>query len=564
MRIFTNHFGYLPNSPKIAIVQAPAGLEHLPICLQDCRSKQPLWRGKMEACGPVDQWRDWYFYRVDFSTFAELGHFEFKLLVNDQPVASQPFEIRQGLFTDELFAAVVDYFGMNRCAGDTDQWDHSVGFVDTPDKPRVDVHGGWYDASGDWSKYLSHLSYANYLNPQQIPMVVWSMQDCLDDMPRPVAGLKALMDEMLFGADFLVRMQDPEGYFYTTIFDVWSKDKTRREICAYQTQKGTKTTAWQAGYRQGGGMAIAALARAYRFGQARDFEPQAYLQAAITGFDHLETHNLNYLDDGQENVIDDYCALMAALELYQSQPEPRFAEAAHRRAANLHARLSQDEQFQGWLRADDQGQRPYSHCAEEGLPIIAMLQYAQRIPDANQQWTHEFVQQQLTYWLQVSTRVNNPFLYPRHYCKPLSTGKQDQFFFTHDNESGYWWQGENARLASMASACLRSLQQLNLPSELAEQTRMFAYQQWNWLLGLNPFSACMVQGFGYNNPFYRADWPGHTGGVCNGITSSLTNEHDIALCETDDPFQNWRWGEQWIPHGAWFLLLLKDITKEQL
>jgi len=26
---------------------------------------------------------------------------------------------------------------------------------------RVDVHGGWYDASGDRSKYLSHLSYAN-------------------------------------------------------------------------------------------------------------------------------------------------------------------------------------------------------------------------------------------------------------------------------------------------------------------------------------------------------------------------------------------------------------------
>ena len=35
---------------------------------------------------------------------------------------------------------------------------------------RADLHGGWYDASGDVSKYLSHLSYANYMNPQQTPL----------------------------------------------------------------------------------------------------------------------------------------------------------------------------------------------------------------------------------------------------------------------------------------------------------------------------------------------------------------------------------------------------------
>ena len=29
-----------------------------------------------------------------------------------------------------------------------------------------------------------------------------------------------------------------------------------------------------------------------------------------------------------------------------------------------------------------------------------------------------------------------------------------QWFFPHDNESGYWWQGENARLASLATLLL--------------------------------------------------------------------------------------------------------------
>lgn len=563
MRIITNHLGYQPNGPKTAIIQAPEGLDNTPVILRDYHNKQVLWHGQLQACGRVDEWRDWYFYRVDFSEFAALGFYELMMQINQEDIVSQPFEVAQGLFADELFASVVAYFGMNRCAGETDAWDKSVGFVNTPEKPRVDVHGGWYDASGDWSKYLSHLSYANYLNPQQIPMVIWSMQDCLDDMPRAVAGLDALKSEMLFGADFLVRMQDDAGYFYMTVFDVWSKDKTQREICAYKTQKGIKLPEWQAGYRQGGGMAIAALARAFRFDCAGEFKPSDYLHAAIKGFDHLEANNLAYLDDGKENIIDDYCALMAAIELYQSSAEQRFAEAAHQRAANLYARLSQDEHLQGWLRSDTLGERPFSHSAEEGLPLIAMLNYARYVPHADATMVASFVTQQLAFWQQISMRVNNPFIYPRHYCKPLSGSKQDQFFFTHDNESGYWWQGENARLASMACAGLRALTQLDLPAELAEFTRGFAYQQLNWLLGLNPFSACMVQGFGYNNPFYRADWPGHTGGVCNGITSSLFNEHDIALCETEDPMQNWRWGEQWIPHAAWFLLLLKDIEKEQ-
>lgn len=562
MQILINHLGYLPSGYKIAIIEAPAGFDTATICLHHPESKQVVWQGQLDAQGTVDEWRDWYFYRVNFTEFNQPGSYQLSATLGDETLESTPFVISPNLYRRTLLTPLIEYFQQNRCSGETDEWDKSVGFVQSPHKPRVDVHGGWYDASGDWSKYLSHLSYANYLNPQQIPMVVWSLQECLATMPNLGANAPALQSEMLFGADFLVRMQDPDGYFYMTVFDVWSKDKKQREICAYKTQQGIKTPDWQAGYRQGGGMAIAALARAARLGIAGEYNTDDYLNAAIKGFDHLEAHNRDYLDDGEENIIDDYCALMAAVELYQSQAHPRFADAAHKRATQLHNRLSTDEHLQGWLKADQQGERPFSHSAEEGLPMIAMLNYARVMPNASEIVVQEFVSQQLAFWQQISTRVTNPFLYPRQYCKPVSGHKQDQFFFTHDNESGYWWQGENARLASIAAACLRANRELNLPNDLAKVASTFAHQQLHWLLGLNPFSACMVQGFGFNNPFYRADWPGHTGGVCNGITSSLTNERDIALCETDDPMQNWRWGEQWIPHAAWLLLLLTELEKE--
>ena len=55
-------------------------------------------------------------------------------------------------------------------------------------------------------------------------------------------------------------MQDPAGYFYITVFDKWTKDLKQREISAYATQDGIKSSDYQAGFREGGGMAIAALA----------------------------------------------------------------------------------------------------------------------------------------------------------------------------------------------------------------------------------------------------------------------------------------------------------------
>ena len=47
----------------------------------------------------------------------------------------------------------------------------------------------------------------------------------------------------------------------------------------------------------------------------------------------------------------------------------------------------------------------------------------------------------------------NPFGYARQYVKDPG-GKRAAFFMPHRNETGYWWQGENARLASLAAAAL--------------------------------------------------------------------------------------------------------------
>jgi hypothetical protein len=69
----------------------------------------------------------------------------------------------------------------------------------------------------------------------------------------------------------------------------------------------------------------------------------------------------------------------------------------------------------------------------------------------------------------------------------------------------------------------------------------------------------MQRGLGRNTPDYSADWPSAPGGVCSGITGGFDDERDIAFLpppHDQDPSQNWRWSEQWLPHGAWLVLAL--------
>jgi len=64
------------------------------------------------------------------------------------------------------------------------------------------VYGGWFDASGDMGKHISHLSYAIYFNPQQIPFVAWAFLHAYDLQPDAF-GDKA-KEEAAWGADLVI------------------------------------------------------------------------------------------------------------------------------------------------------------------------------------------------------------------------------------------------------------------------------------------------------------------------------------------------------------------------
>ncbi|MCR9966424.1 glycoside hydrolase family 9 protein [Vibrio antiquarius] len=560
MLLLTNHIGYEHLGPKKAIVQTEQPhLSSYTAQLICATSEQTVATFAVEEQGKVANWHQGYFYLIDFSPFTDSG--DYFLQVED--TRSSSFTIGEHILLDQTLSDVIHYFKSQRCGGIFDQQDRQVPVLNA--NQTVDVHGGWYDASGDVSKYLSHLSYANYLNPQQTPMVVWNILKGLSllEGSEDIAAFTRtrLIEEALFGADFLVRMQNEKGFFYMTVFDKWSKDTAQREICAYETQLGHKFDDYQAGFRQGGGVAIAALAAASRLGVHGEYDQQKYRNAAENGYWHLKEHNTQYLNDGEENIIDEYCALLASVELFKATKETRYLEESRLWAQRLVARQMSDEQIQHFWSANQDGSRPYFHAAEAGLPVIALCEYLAIEDDSVQtESVKRIVNRACEFEIKISNKVTNPFGYPRQYIKGVNESKRDAFFVAHNNESGYWWQGENARLGSLAT--MAYLAQPHIASqEIQQQLSVFAQDALNWIVGLNPYDMCMLDGHGRNNPDYLPQYGffNAKGGVCNGITGGFEDEEDIAFnppAQKDDMLQNWRWGEQWIPHGAWYLLAI--------
>lgn len=564
MRILVNHLGYECRLAKKAVIAAPAVPVRERFILKDENGKTVL-EGKMVGYGAVPGWKGHHFWVADFSRWQTPGRYRLAVSAPGMNAVSEPFEIRDGLLADSCLSDILFYLKGQRCSGEYDAFDRHVPFFGG--RPgTADVHGGWFDASGDDSKYLTHLSYATYMNPQQQPQVVWNLLAAADLLraarrERLRSLIRRVEDEARHGADFLVRMQDPAGYFYTTVHDIWTHEPGDRTICSFRLQTGERDDKYKAGWRMGAGSAIAALARASALGGGGEFPAAACLAAAKKGFRHLVKHNREYLEDGRENIIDDYCALLAACELFKATGEAEFLPEARSRAASLCARLAKDEKYQGWWRADGKGERPFWHAVEAGLPVVALLRYLEIEPDeARRGKARGAVAASLLFELDITAEVVNPFGLARQYVQGTESPRRSAFFMPHDNESGYWWQGENARLASLAAAALLAVPRIAGPA--GEALRRYAVDQLDWILGLNPFDACMLQGRGRNSPDYLPGFPNAPGGICNGITSGMEDANGIAFLPPPwdaDPSHNWRWSEQWLPHGAWMFLALAAL-----
>lgn len=582
IKVLVNHLGYEPDAPKRAVILGHAGDDVTAARLVDASSGAEMIAVPVVKAGPVDQWKDWVFWTADFSAVKTEGTFRLECTTGQGAVQSFPFLIHSNLLEQYTLSGVIYYFKGQRSSGLLDKADRNLKFEGSTN--TADVHGGWFDATGDYGKHLSHLSFSTYFNPQQIPFTDWSLFETYDQLTRRGDGnfrqyKRRLLDEAMFGADYLVRVKSPGGSFYRSVGAPGPEKRPEdRRIgregagFAIKTNKnasfmgethavaGVNPSAYEVGFRSGGGVAIAALARAGTYPVCGDFSNAVYLQTAEDAFDFLQAHNLQFANDGRENIVDDYCALLAATELFKATKADKYKLAADRRAQSLMNRLVTSGHWTNYWRADD-GDRPFFHAADAGLPVVSLLNYYDMADTATRAKVLATVRKSLEFEMAVTKEVVNPFGYGRQLVQSTNGLRRTAFFYPHDAETAPWWQGENARLGSLAAAARMAA--LHFPDDpaFAGRLRAFAWDQLNWILGLNPFDCCMMQGVGRNNPFYMFfdsyEYTPAPGGIVNGITGGYKNPDDI---DFNLPFavtgrdEDWRWGEQWLPHASWYLL----------
>ena len=568
---YYNQVGYDVGKPVTVIVKNTTDLSGSAYSL--LKDGSAVSTGTLSTGINPDNWlSSGNFYKIDLGSNLEAGTYMVQLADGS---VSGAFTVSEYALATNTLSTVLDYFYDDRA--DTPyifNLDASIGIYGSTEKRNV--QGGWYDASGDVSKYLSHLSYANYLNPQQIPLSVWTLAFAAEHIPTLISGTASTaktdpQKEAIYGADFLLRMLSPEGYFYMTVFDGWGRPSDTREICAFTGEDGIKSSDYQAAFREGGGMAIAALAKASTLEMDGDSTRAQYLAGAIRAFEHLQSKqtmdgSCAYCDDGTENIIDDYTALLAATEIFAATSEESYLAAARARATHLMGRLSES----GYFWSDDAKTRPFWHASDAGLPLIALIRYAEVEASlgetSNVTTALAAVKKHYDWLLKMTNREDNPFGYARQTY--LTGGEiKDGFFIPHDNESGYWWQGENARIASLSAAVAYAATVLSEPRGESEK---YATDQLDWILGKNPYAVCMMYGKGLKNPKIYNGQSSYdatlAGGIANGITGKNENGSGIAW-DSDgvssvgfDPsaesWQNWRWIEQWLPHTTWYLMAL--------
>src|SRR3974390_1086169 len=172
VRVLVNQVGYETRGPKQAIISGSAQDHPGQFALVDADTQKTVLKGDLLPAGQVHAWDGFVFWTADFSAWQTSGHY----LVQIMSVGAEscPFEINDNILERNTLSNVVYSFKGQRASGLLDKADRHLPVPGAPSS-FVDVHGGWYDATGDYGIHLSHQNPTSYFNPQQVPLVAWSL-----------------------------------------------------------------------------------------------------------------------------------------------------------------------------------------------------------------------------------------------------------------------------------------------------------------------------------------------------------------------------------------------------
>ena len=353
-----NQVGYVPAARKLAYVgnwlgsagPMPVDADHFRVI--DTDTGNTVLEGRLELRAASDPWSGNDVYTADFSALHKVGHFRLQVPGLGQ---SDKFRIARDIY-DAVYRTTARYFyhhrnatsirapwaaaGHERRGGIPARFDavFHTGVADSPlgnHEPANGYHavsGGWFDA-GDYGQYIPNAAPVWYVISAALDIAPQRFRDGDLNIPESGNGLPDLVDELEWGMNWALQMQDPAdgGVYFRVASAAW--DSTLPQEIGAARLIAEKTTHATAAFA-----AMAAI-HARLLEKYRPARAAAVLAAARHAWQFLQTHPQwpaegeryhnpegihagEYQDPSAQDNI-----LWAAAELYRSTGEAVYHDA---------------------------------------------------------------------------------------------------------------------------------------------------------------------------------------------------------------------------------------------
>jgi hypothetical protein len=258
--------------------------------------------------------------------------------------------------------------------------------------------------------------------------------------------------------------------------------------------------------------------------------------------------------------------VMAALEMRGAAGRDPYASEA----AQLGGRLLalQDANFaggqkeiRGFWRAGERDRNPYTDAVHSALPALALLELARALPEhASAARWRDAVRLHLDEYATPLAAHSAYAIVPfgvflgsptAETYRPLAGDLTYRYFMPVRKQ--FWWLGMTSHLECYALLLAEAAQAFG-----HTPYRDMAYRQLEWVMGANPFGACLMTGEGMRNPYPHSRFVGLIpGGIMNGIAG---NTKDAPILDMQNGF-DWRTTEYWSPHNAYYLWAVSTLSR---
>ncbi len=540
IRVLANQVGYEPGGPMSVVVatnfvpkERTFGWLEIETVKGNTVQRFPIVPERIYE-GDTADWGS-YFWRADSTAPATEGTYSAVAEVGGVRGQSFPFVIEKNVLIKRTGSLSVDFFFVQRCGFEVPGWHKACHLDDAklPDGRHIDATGGWHSA-GDYNKIM----YEN--GDGGVAYALLKAYDAMPDLFRKIethrSGRPDILDEALWGAKFVAKMQNADGGLYKDIRQGPARTWMKWSPPDVHTDN-VIGTADDPLIDPGEGYSPFAPAVWMRLRMInimeREYLKNDFAIRAVNYWMHLTANGAGH---GSPQL------LLTAVDLHKLVGAKSYFEFAHKAAeTQLAGQQTSGRHVGAWGAGGEltAGALAYYALAYSGDPLVP------KIRQALDKYTGF-----------LATTADNPFGLSKQ-----SVGEKEYYF---EPTSAL---GLNFNQLQKAWACTL-IYRLNSDA----RARRIAADQIDWVLGKNPYDLCQCEGAGSRNPpryHHRYDSiPGHERGavpgcVPNGFVRDVSGEDrpgfDMSRPAPGKRHASYRTSEPWLVHNMWYLMAISAL-----